>query len=642
MSICTNTTPISSRYDDLTAPIGPIDFSALLSRPNPLDNVDRQTVVDLTNGLNNVLDLEDTSQYPTLNARFNQFPLTYTEIAEFVLENAIDPVSALNEVNKYNGGMPANAPIFDLFDDLDLFYTDNYGKTVSEGLCGSFGNTLTDLLGLFTLLDSTLDKLASLKLDDLDPKKLATQLAQKLKLDAILESIQKTIDDLIDKALKKLDKVFGGLLDELSDLAANPGKTIGSYLTKLREEVKEFFSKENRERIKNSIQKFIAELTSNFERITISNVLMFMYILCNFTEIILSLIFAPLEEAAEIKKNIKKEKEVLDATDKNALAVAQKNGAIRCLEEVCIIKREEVGVTINQNAIDGNNPNAYTVREVVLNQRGQPSSFKTVVKFRQPGELGYVDPETYSYKIDGNMDYITSEGITPEEQKEINTMAEYTLGPNRNVLRPVYMEEKEWREIAPIVLAKLMRISFQTGKPVTVIQGAVQPRLRKNVKQAGKIRNQGMDGYHHKYSGFAVKIFVEEKNRDETIIAASRAGFTGIGVGKTELRLHVGNREGYVGTTDDPRWKPEDQFTADSQEALLYEQMMITHRRDGYRRKRTNTTSDEFRFYDRSTFKAEKDNTGNTIFTENTDPLSSSSSTNDDDTEFRFFDTPTF
>lgn len=641
MSICTNTTPISSRYDDLTAPIGPIDFSALLSRPNPLDNVDRQTVVDLTNGLNNVLDLEDTAKYPTLNARFNQFPLTYTEIAEFVLENAIDPVTALNEVNKYNGGMPANAPIFDLFDDLDLFYTDNYGKTVSEGLCGSFGNALTDLLGLFTLLDSTLDKLASLKLDDLDPKKLATQLAQKLKLDAILESIQKTIDDLIDKALKKLDKVFGGLLDELSDLAANPGKTIGSYLTKLREEVKEFFSKENRERIKNSIQKFIAELTSNFERITISNVLMFMYILCNFTEIILSLIFAPIEEAAEIKKNIKKEKEVLDTTDKKALADAQKHGAVRCLEEVCIVKREEVGVTINQNAIDGNNPNAYTVREVVLNARGQPSSFKTVVKFRQPGELGYVDPETYSYKIDGNMDYITSEGITPEEQKEINTMAEYTLGPNRNVLRPVYMEEKEWREIAPIVLAKLMRISFQTGKPVTVIQGAVQAEGRKNTKQAGKIRKQGMDGYHHKYSGFAVKIFVEEKNRDEFIIAASRAGFTGIGVGRTELRLHVGNREGYVGTTDDPRWKLEDQFTADSQEALLYEQMMITHRRDGYRRKRTNTTSDGFRFYDRSTFKAEEDNTGNTIFTDNTDPLPSSSSTNDDD-EFRFFDTPTF
>ena len=103
MSIeCTNTTPISGQTTALTAPVGTIDFSALIAQPDPLDQVDRPTIVEITDKLNALLDVENLSEYPTLQNRYDQFPLTYTEIADYVLTNNVNTFDVLAAINKYD------------------------------------------------------------------------------------------------------------------------------------------------------------------------------------------------------------------------------------------------------------------------------------------------------------------------------------------------------------------------------------------------------------------------------------------------------------------------------------------------------------------------------------------------------------
>ena len=79
---------------------------------------------------------------------------------------------------------------------LLFFYNQNFGKTISEGACGEFANALTELAAAFTLLNTVVDKLSGLNLKDLDLKKQAIALAQKLKIDAIAASIQETIEKI--------------------------------------------------------------------------------------------------------------------------------------------------------------------------------------------------------------------------------------------------------------------------------------------------------------------------------------------------------------------------------------------------------------------------------------------------------------
>ena len=621
MSIeCNNTTPIASRFSDLTTPVGDIDFSALISQPDPLDQVNRQQIVSITDKLNNLLAQEDLSEYPTLDKRFSQFPLTYTEIADYTLTNAIDTVNILNAIERYNGTLGANVVITNTLDDLDTYYDDNLGKTINEGLCGAFGDTLLELLAAFTLLDSAVGKLNSLNLNDVDLKKKAIALAQKLKIDALAKSLAETIDKLIEKIQKKVGDAVNKAIADVTEFVGNPGQSILNQLTKMRNEVSDFFSSDTVKRIQANVEAFIAEMVAMFERPTLANVQLMMHKLCSLTETIMAILFEPADEIAEVAKVIEKEKKVLDTVDKIEQKKAEDAGATRVEKEVA----SEVMLTatdiINDGAAD-TNPNRYTVR-VPDESKARSGFFKDEVRYRQPGELGYVDPATNSLALPTNVDYVTSPHITPDETREINAMSESGIGPNILIAFSFkVVDGKQWQNLHNTVLAKLLRISHLTGDKYVLRQGQVPMSRRERKRDYGKLRKQGSDAYHSKHSGYSCILNITEDNRDKTIIAASRAGFTGIGVGKNYLHLHVGNREGFVATENDPRWKDSERFSASDQ--VIYEAMMRTHRQDGYRKKMSQ--DDEFRFFDKSTFKQEEKNDGTFSFVDNNSILGTNS-----------------
>ena len=614
MSIeCTNTTPISGHTSVLTNPIVDIDFSALLTQTDPLElAADRQTIIDITDQLNNILDVSDLSGYPTLDARFKQFPLTYTEVADYIITNNINTVNVLSAINGYTGTLN-NAVLIETLDDLDFFYEANLGKSISEGLCGSFGNTLMELMGLFSLIDSTIAKLNGLKLDDFDLKKLAISKAQTLTLEEMKNKLLETIDKLIEKIEKKVRDAINKAIEDIATAIGKAGDKILAQLTKIENEIKDFFSKENIKKMKENFDKFIAEMIANFERPTLANVQNIMYILCNLTETIMAVLFAPANEVAEVTKVVEQEKKVLDAMDKIEQKKAEDAGAVRVTKEIAEEVKEEV--TKNMNELTGdNNPNRYV--EKVAKQTRRGTKFDDIVKYRQPGDLGYVDPSTGELSVPTNIDYVTSPTITAQETKAINAMSETGLGPGRMITwSDRVIDGDQWQKIDTSVLAKLLRISDQTGQKYELQQGVVTPTTRRNRNQATAVRRQGSAGYHHKYSGFAVELKVTEENRDKTIIAASRAGFTGIGVARDFLVLHVGNREGYVADTNDSRFKTEQQFGEGTTELIQYQTMMRKHREDGYRRKME--PDEGFRFFDKSTHVEKEENDGTFSFTDN-------------------------
>lgn len=612
MSIeCSNTTPISGQTSVLTTPVGAIDFSVMLTTDDPLDSVNRVQVIEITDKLNGLLPTIGLSQFPTLDARFRQFPLTYTEIADYIITNNINTVNVLSAINSYDGKL-GNAVITSTLGDLDFHYNVNLGKSISEGVCGKFGNALAELLALFSMIDGAIDKLSGLKLDDFDLKKLSISKIQMLTLEEIKDKLLETIDELVEKIQKKVQDAVDKAIEDITTIIGNAGDKILTQLTKMRDEITDFFSDENIEQIRKNFDKFIGEMIAVFERPTLANVQLIMFKLCNLTETLMSILFGPADEIAEVAKVVEQEKKVLDAMEaKNALD-ARNAGATRVDKEVAEEVKEEV--TNNMNRLtDDNNPNRYVVKEAKQTRRG--TKYDDIVKYRQPGELGYVDPSTGTLSIPTNVDYVTSDSITAEETKSINAMSETGLGPGALISwSDTVIKGEQWQDIDNGVLARLLRISALTGEKYVLKQGVVKPNTRSSSRTAQRVRKQGSSMYHHKYSGFAVQLFVSESNRDKTIIAASRAGFSGIGVAKDYLALHVGNRDGEVANQDDARW-PTEQTFAPGTELIKYQSMMRKHREDGYRRKMEPDES--FRFYDKSTFKEEKQNDDTFSFTDN-------------------------
>jgi len=633
MSIeCNNTAPLASRFSELTDVnnIGDIDFTPLISRPDPLDNIDRASVKSITDGMNEILTDIDLGAYPTLASRRGQFPLLYAEVADYLITNNIDPVDVQIAVESYNGG-ELNNLVAKTVDDLDLYYNDNYAKSIAEGTCGKFGSTITELLATFSLLDATLDKLTDLKNIEWNLKKEAIKKTQEQLLEEFADKLTEIIDKLFEKVIKKILDGMEGLGKELVKLITDPKNTISGYMDKITEEATDFYNGDTMTRIKNNVSKFITGMIAMFERPTIANIQMILHILCNFVEVLLGIIFSPAEEFNKIVNAITGESQALSCSSKNEYKIAVEAGAVRISEEAGDTIRQSCTAVINEKALD-NSVNRYLEEVILIMPPPMPPRVKYVVKYRQPGELGYIDPATQQLAIPENVDYIHEEGVTDDERKAIDELykkKDMFLGRkiDRTYIGPTELikfsdkviEDQQWKGVKQGVWSKLLRMSALTGERFELREGRVAPDvevLNARARRFGK--KQGtVDAYHKKYSGYAVELNVTDENRQKAILAASRVGFTGIHVGKTYIKLDLGTRSGSVSDGNDPRWDGDEALAGT--DLIRVQSMMKKHLIDGYRKRREGF--DDFNMTDPSTFVVEEDNTGESIFVENTNPF---------------------
>ena len=129
------------------------------------------------------------------------------------------------------------------------------------------------------------------------------------------------------------------------------------------------------------------------------------------------------------------------------------------------------------------------------------------------------------------------------------------------------ISDQGWQDIDASVWYKLLRIQEQTGSSYVVKQAATK---RKN--SASSLGGTNKTAHN---SGYAIDINVSSDIRDDTIAAASRAGFTGIGVYESHLHLDNGNRRAWQSNANDT--------IEDYETSILFD----IHNIDGFRKKRS-------------------------------------------------------
>ena len=134
-----------------------------------------------------------------------------------------------------------------------------------------FANALTDLAAAFSLLNSVVDKLNGLSLDDLDIQAKLQALAAKLKIDAIAASITEIIEKVVEKVKRKVLQAVNSIIPQLKNMGC-ASKALYRKVRREIDQVNEFFSDANIKQIKDNVESFISEMIANFQRMTFNNI----------------------------------------------------------------------------------------------------------------------------------------------------------------------------------------------------------------------------------------------------------------------------------------------------------------------------------------------------------------------------------
>lgn len=623
MSIqCDNTTPIAGKAGMLDASSvafdSIIDLSSLINFSNdPLNNLDRDKIVSITNTLNNTVLFNEGKEgrldnFPTLSSRYEQFPLTYTEIAAYMLENNVDVDKIQSELNTYDNVGAVSTSVNDLLDELDFYYNDNFGKTISEGQCGQFANALLDLAAAFTLLNTVVDKLSGLNLKDLDLKKQAIALAQKLKIDAILESIEKTIEKIVEKIKRKVLQAVNSIIPQLKKLGCAK-KSLFKKIRREIDQVKEFFSEENIQAIKDSVQAFISQMVANFERMTLENVMLMMYKLCQFTETIQEILSGPGNKLNRIVEATAIEVKSLQTLGLINTQEAVKAGAPRVSDEERASKiaaaKKKLDVTdpcptpdeieaINNISDAGLGKYITFSDSVVSNKEWQDidnSVWSKLLRITSQTNQGY---EALSEQRLEELAQFDTDGDGEISQSEENNQVVKVKAESRyDFVKRAFGEAFNWTTdklgIEVTEIDGLTKVLQPGDEGYTKLLAQAEPdtyEVLHGVKKKTDVTSKmGGTSNHIHLTGYAVDISINDDNRIETIIAASRAGFSGIGVYKTYLHLDVGTRRSWVAGQPGIDISKEEKFANKELSELQY--LLEVHNIDGFRKPRGDTTT---------------------------------------------------
>ena len=538
MSIgCDTSTPLSSRFDaqvlraDSAIFDTLFDASSMLTQTNPLDRVDRQTAIDMTNGLNSALSNMDMTNYPTLSARVNQFPITYVEVADFIYGNNTDTTTLYPIIRDYNPQLLLPVPFDDFLSDLDLYFDANLGKTISGGVCGQFGNIFTKILGLFTLIDTAKALIDDIKnLSEKDPLKKIKSLT----LQGVIKSLKENIDKIIKKLVKTIKKKIEAMVDSVTDTITDicvGAERMYKKLKKMADDIKKFFEEASIEKFVERIEKFIAETSAQFERLTVENVALLMFRFCQFTELLQSLLYGGVNKLTAIAQAIAVQKTIAKNASLQETASAVDAGAVR-------VSVESRCKTVNTIITDNNEAVKKNIEEIDDSSSGLSLDGVTSLD----GVVGDVLDPTSGRKSEATLSkmsktpVLTPKEATPEELALVRTITEDGLSGYFTFTSSV-KKNNQWQGIAPIVWVKLIRMVNMTSTEYVVNSGHRNKEYNKSVGGAKKSIHM---------SGYAIDIKVSVSKRSKTFIAAQYAGFTGIGIYSTFMHLDCGSRRMWV------------------------------------------------------------------------------------------------
>jgi uncharacterized protein YcbK (DUF882 family) len=526
---CDTSTPLTSRFDiQVLRPDSAIfdtlfDPTALISQSNPLDRVDRQSVVDLTNRLNVLLGLTDLTPYPTLKNRFDQFPITYVETADFILTNQIDTGAVYPVIRDYNPSISMPVILDGFLGDFDFHLDANIGNTIAGGLCGQFGNIFQKLLGIFTLIDTAKGLIDDIKnLAEKDPLKKAKSLTLQQVLVALKAAIVKIVKKLVEQVKRQIEAMVKAVVDTITEIAA-AAQQLYKKLKKMADDIVDFFKDASVEKFLDRIEKFISSTASQFERLTAENVALLMFRFCQFTELLQALLMGPAKALTALAQTIAVESLIAKNSSLKQTKAAVEAGATRVSPEVRTASKEA--------AIETNNSTPASA--VIVTPIPDQATSRAVIT---APTIVTAPPKVSPVLNPPQVDWQTPREATGKELALVNKITAAGI-PGKFTFSADVIKNDNWKKVQPVVWVKLLRVCELSGKSFVVTSSYRSKSYNRSVGGASNSMHM---------SGYAIDIQVSKAIRDDVFIAAERAGFTGIGIYSTFMHLDCGSRRMWV------------------------------------------------------------------------------------------------
>ena len=536
---CDSSTPLTSRFDAQVLTPNSAIFNTLFEPSlfitnNPLDRVDRTTIVDLTNRLNILLGGIDLTPYPVLKNRFDQFPITYVETADFVLANQINTSTIYPVIRDYNPDISMPVQFDSFLSDFDFHLDANIGATISGGLCGQFGNIFSKLLGIFTLIDTAKGLIDDIKnLSELDPLKKIKSLSLQQILVALKKSIVKVVKKLVKKVKKQIEAMVASAVATITDIKVS-AERLYTKLKKMADDISEFFEDASIESFLDRIEKFIANTSSQFERLTIENVALLMFRFCQFTELLQSLLMGPAKALTALAETIAVESLIAKNASLKETKAAVEAGATRVPQDVRLSTKSSAIENINSKSESA----TFSLENVVNSGAGVTSTVTSPVQTQVPDTTVTTRSVTNRVENPEQFDWQTPREATSDELNEISGITELGIA-GRFEFKDDIKDNRRWQRIEPIVWAKLIRVCEESG-----MEFLVTSAFRSKEHNRSKAVNGAKTSIH--MSGYAIDIRVDAADRESVFLAAQRAGFTGIGMYSTFMHLDCGPRRMWV------------------------------------------------------------------------------------------------
>lgn len=426
-------------------------------------------------------------RYSQLYARLEAGAITLSEFADFLDKFAYTEAQVIYIGDNYTTPLPITTEIY--LDNLNTYYTQSFGTSITGGLCSLFSGILGSLSQLFSAFNSIKELIAELS--------------------SIKDLLHKLVDSIKEKMLK--------MLDNFKQMVASFGNMVKQFGEKIRK-VAEFFSDLNMQKIKDKITSLIQGIASKFAELTPEVISYLLFRFCQLTNVIEQFMQAPMNGLRDSVLKYQQGLSILTNMSNGARLNAVLAGAFRMSDNDRNTMRTNAGALTNSNS---------SLPSAAPGSTAQPQKYYTRPFSEQ--EIAWANEIKSAKKDDirsgnyGARQYLDFAGCVDDEP-----------------------DERAYSMLSVDILIIAIRIGQKFGKRLYINCGYRSPETNARLYEADPL-NVAKDSYH--ISGLAMDISMTKNGigntvteREDFIQLASQEGAGGIGTYPTFIHIDVGPR----------------------------------------------------------------------------------------------------
>ena len=429
-------------------------------------------------------------------------------------------------VSNFRSGLFKIIPlaVYNLLNKLDFQAATNLGQKLSGGICGAYNDVLKKVSQFTQIVQTAKNTMSEVEnLLEKDLKKLAESVKQKGILDTLLGILKKIIEGAIKVAQGVVIAALGSVYAIIKNIPS-ASKAVMKKVTKVARDIKNYMNDASVAKIIEDMEKLVVKLAESFERLTPQNIANLMFRLCEMARDLQSKLMAPAQDVNKFAQSLGSQSRAIASANAKNTQRAVKAGGIRISDADRKAKQKSSATALNNEASPSNTEAVY------VNEKDMTDSeMQALISIDESGIGGII-----------------------------------TFGP-KLLEKDALGKQVGWENVKTEVWQKLLRTAQQTGNKYTVNEGYVKPKYSSLLKGKPKTPHN---------TGYTIAIAVTPATRKDTIVAASRAGFTGISVYPSYIRLSLSNRRSHMSGLS-------------GQEATSIQELLDKHNIDGFKIKRT-------------------------------------------------------